>query len=43
MLHETTWLGFARGVASAPVWTYGEVLALAGSNLCTVIQTPLRF
>jgi hypothetical protein len=26
----------------APVWSYGEVLTLAGSHLCTVIQAPLR-
>jgi hypothetical protein len=28
--------------ALAPVWSYGEVLALAGSHLRTVTQAPLR-
>jgi hypothetical protein len=30
------------GGASAPVWSYGEALAIAGSHLHTVTQTPLR-
>jgi hypothetical protein len=39
--HETTSPGFARG-SSAPVWSYGDVLALAGSHPCMVTQAPLR-
>jgi hypothetical protein len=50
LLIGTTWeqsvkppgLDLHRGGASAPVWSYGEVLAYAGSHLCTVIQAPLR-
>jgi hypothetical protein len=28
--------------ASAPIWSYGQVLAYAGSHLRTVTHTPLR-
>jgi hypothetical protein len=38
---ETTWPGFGRR-ASAPIWSYEEVLALDVSHLRMVTQAPLR-
>jgi hypothetical protein len=38
---ETTWPRFAQG-ASAPVWSYGEVHALADSHQHMVTQAPLK-
>jgi hypothetical protein len=38
---ETTWPRFSEG-ALALVWSYGDTLALAGSQRRTVTQAPLR-
>jgi hypothetical protein len=38
---ETTWSAFGWG-ALAPVWSYGEALALASSHPQMVTQAPLR-
>jgi hypothetical protein len=41
-MHETTLSGFDQRGALAPIWSYGEALALDGSHPQMVTQAPLR-